>query len=199
MISDVQEQVPFASVIQVLGGGTPKTSNQEYWNGEIPFFTPKDVGNPYVLTTEKSITPLGLDNCNSHLYPVNTVFLTARGTVGKVSLAGVPMAMNQSCYALAGKDRLHQIIVYHYVLETVKALKHKASGAVFDAIITRDFDTENVPALSPEQIKNYIAVAEPIYNEILNRAVENQRLSTLRDTLLPKLMNGEIDVSAVKI
>ena len=199
LIEDIQERVPFTSVIQVLGGGTPKTGKQEYWNGEIPFFTPKDVGTPYVLTTEKSITPLGLDNCNSRLYPVNTVFLTARGTVGKVSLAGVPMSMNQSCYALAGKDGLHQIIVYHYVLETVKALKHKASGAVFDAIITRDFDTESVPALSSEQIDSFIAVAEPIYSDILNRTIENQRLAALRDTLLPKLMSGEIDVSAVKI
>lgn len=199
LIADIQERVPFTSVIQVLGGGTPKTGKQEYWNGEIPFFTPKDVGAPYVLTTEKSITPLGLDNCNSRLYPVNTVFLTARGTVGKVSLAGVPMSMNQSCYALAGKDGLHQIIVYHYVLETVKALKHKASGAVFDAIITRDFDTESVPALSSEQIDSFIAVAEPIYSDILNRTIENQRLAALRDTFLPKLMNGEIDVSAVKI
>ena len=199
LIADIQERVPFTSVIQVLGGGTPKTGKQEYWNGEIPFFTPKDVGTPYVLTTEKSITPLGLDNCNSRLYPVNTVFLTARGTVGKVSLAGVPMSMNQSCYALAGKDGLHQIIVYHYVLETVKALKHKASGAVFDAIITRDFDTESVPALSSEQIESFIAVAEPIYSDILNRTIENQRLAALRDTLLPKLMNGEIDVSEVKI
>ena len=199
LIADVQERVPFTSVIQVLGGGTPKTGKQEYWNGEIPFFTPKDVGTPYVLTTEKNITPLGLVNCNSRLYPVNTVFLTARGTVGKVSLAGVPMSMNQSCYALAGKDGLHQIIVYHYVLETVKALKHKASGAVFDAIITRDFDTESVPALSSEQIDSFIAVAEPIYSDILNRTIENQRLAALRDTLLPKLMNGEIDVSEVKI
>ena len=199
LIADIQERVPFTSVIQVLGGGTPKTSKQEYWNGEIPFFTPKDVGTPYVLTTEKNITPLGLDNCNSRLYPVNIVFLTARGTVGKVSLAGVPMSMNQSCYALAGKDGLHQIIVYHYVLETVKALKHKASGAVFDAIITRDFDTESVPALSSEQIDSFIAVAEPIYSDILNRTIENQRLAALRDTLLPKLMNGEIDVSEVKV
>ena len=199
LIADIQERVPFTSVIQVLGGGTPKTGKQEYWNGEIPFFTPKDVGAPYVLTTEKSITPLGLDNCNSRLYPVNTVFLTARGTVGKVSLAGVPMSMNQSCYALAGKDGLHQIIVYHYVLETVKALKHKASGAVFDAIITRDFDTESVPALSSEQIDSFIAVAEPIYSDILNRTIENQHLAALRDTLMPKLISGEIDVSAIKI
>ena len=199
MIKDVQEQVPFTSIIQVLGGGTPKTGKQEYWNGVIPFFTPKDVGSPYVLTTEKSITHLGLNNCNSRLYPVNTVFLTARGTVGKVSLAGVPMAMNQSCYALAGKNGLHQIVVYQYVLETVKALKHKASGAVFDAIITRDFDTETIPELSSEQIDSYVAVAGPKYSEIRNRTLENQRLASIRDTLLPKLMNGEIDVSQVQI
>lgn len=199
LTDDTQSRVPFTSVIQVLGGGTPKTENQDYWNGEIPFFTPKDVSYPYALSTEKTVTQAGLDNCNSRLYPVNTVFLTARGTVGKVSLAGVPMSMNQSCYALVGKNGLNQIIVYHYVLDTVKSLKHKANGAVFDAIITRDFDTEKIPALSVEQATAFLAIAEPIYNSILNRTFENQRLSALRDTLLPKLMNGEIDVSEVKI
>lgn len=199
LIANVQKQVPFTSVIQVLGGGTPKTSKQEYWNGEIPFFTPKDVGTPYALTTEKNITPLGLDNCNSRLYPIDTVFLTARGTVGKVSLAGVPMAMNQSCYALLGKNELHSIVVYHYVLETVNALKHKASGAVFDAIITRDFDAEYIPELSSEQINNFVFLAEPMYADILNRTIENQHLAVLRDTLLPKLMSGEIDVSTLDL
>ena len=66
----------------------------------IPFFTPRDVGTPYTFQTEKYITESGLDHCNSRLYPKNTSFVTARGTVGKVSLAGIPMAMNQSCYAL---------------------------------------------------------------------------------------------------
>ena len=199
LIANIQKHVPFTSVIQVLGGGTPKTSKQEYWNGEIPFFTPKDVGTPYALTTEKYLTPLGLDNCNSRLYPIDTVFLTARGTVGKVSLAGVPMAMNQSCYALLGKNGLHPIIVYHYALETVNALKHKASGAVFDAIITRDFDAEYVPELSSEQINNYVSLAEPMYADILNRTIENQHLAVLRDTLLPKLMGGEINVSTLDL
>ena len=109
------------------------------------------------------------------------------------------MAMNQSCYALAGKNGLHQIVVYQYVLETVKALKHKASGAVFDAIITRDFDTETIPELSSAQIDSYVAVAGPKYSEIRNRTLENQRLASIRDTLLPKLMNGDIDVSKVQI
>ena len=135
--------VPFTSIIQILGGGTPKTGNPLFWNGSVPFFTPKDVGTPYTLTTEKTITEDGLAHCNSRLYPVNTVFVTARGTVGKVGLPGVPMAMNQSCYALMGKN-IDQLLVYFYTLQTVQTLKHKASGAVFDAITTRDFETETI-------------------------------------------------------
>lgn len=190
--------VPFTDLIQVLGGGTPKTGEASYWNGEIPFFTPKDVGTPYTLTTEKTITQSGLEHCNSRLYPVNTVFVTARGTVGKVGLAGVPMAMNQSCYALAGKS-ISPLLTYHYTLMTVAHLKHKASGAVFDAIITRDFETETVKKLSDTLAEQFVAVASPIYECILNNTLENQRLADLRNALLPKLMSGELDASDIEL
>ncbi len=198
-ISDTKEKVLFTSIVKIFGGGTPETKNQDYWNGIIPFFTPKDSGNPYVIKTEKTITQSGLNNCNSQLYPINTVFLTARGTVGKISLAGIPMSMNQSCYALIGKNGLNQIIVYHYALEIVQSLKNKANGAVFDAITTRDFNMERVPILSAEQIDIFLILVTPIYNDILNRTMENKRLSALRDALLPKLINGEINVSEIKI
>lgn len=191
-------EVDFTDLIQILGGGTPKTGESTYWNGSIPFFTPKDVGSPYTLTTEKTITEDGLSHCNSRLYPVNTVFVTARGTVGKVGLAGVPMAMNQSCYALVGKN-IHQLLVYFYTLKAVDRLKHKASGAVFDAIITRDFETEKVFKLSENNTDAFIKIAEPMYQSILNNSVENQRLVALRDSLLPKLMSGMIDVSSISI
>lgn len=191
-------EVRFTDLIQVLGGGTPKTSEISYWNGKIPFFTPKDVGNPYTLNTEKSITETGLDHCNSRSFPVNTVFVTARGTVGKVALAGVPMAMNQSCYALVGKG-IHPILVYFYTLKAVEHLKHKASGAVFDAIITKDFETENLKTLSDSAAEDFIVKTEPIYQLILNNTIENQRLGKLRDTLLPRLMSGNLDVSAIKL
>lgn len=184
--------------MKVLGGGTPKTGESSFWNGEIPFFTPKDVGTPYTLSTEKSITPDGLDHCNSRRYPVNTVFVTARGTVGKVSLAGLPMAMNQSCYALVGND-IDQLLVYFYTLETVRALKHKATGAVFDAIITKDFETETISRLSDKDAKTFMSIVQPIYARILNNSLENQRLAMLRDTLLPKLMSGELDVSDIDL
>lgn len=191
-------EVRYTDLIQILGGGTPKTGETAYWNGNIAFFTPKDVGTPYTFITEKTITEEGLSHCNSRLYPVNTVFVTARGTVGKVGLSGIPMAMNQSCYALVGKET-HQLLVYFYTLKAVDRLKHKASGAVFDAITTRDFDSEQIMKLSDDDAKAFLCVAEPMFQEMLNNSIENLRLSTLRDFLLPKLMSGEIDVSSVQL
>ena len=191
-------EVRFTDLIQILGGGTPKTGENTYWNGNIAFFTPKDVGTPYTLITEKTITEEGLSHCNSRLYPVNTVFVTARGTVGKVGMSGVPMAMNQSCYALVGKET-HQLLVYFYTLKAVDRLKHKASGAVFDAITTRDFESEQIMKLSDDDAKSFLCIAEPMFQKVLNNSIENQRLSTLRDSLLPKLMSGEIDVSSVHL
>lgn len=191
-------EVRFTDLIQILGGGTPKTGENTYWNGNIAFFTPKDIGTPYTLITEKTITEEGLSHCNSRLYPVNTVFVTARGTVGKVGMSGVPMAMNQSCYALVGKET-HQLLVYFYTLKAVDRLKHKASGAVFDAITTRDFESEQIMKLSDDDAKAFLCIAEPMFQKVLNNCIENLRLSTLRDSLLPKLMSGEVDVSAVQL
>ena len=190
-------EVRYTDLIQILGGGTPKTGETAYWNGNIAFFTPKDVGTPYTFITEKTITEEGLSHRNSRLYPVNTVFVTARGTVGKVGLSGVPMAMNQSCYALVGKET-HQLLVYFYTLKVVDKLKHKASGAVFDAITTRDFESEQIMKLSDDDARAFLCVAEPMFQDILNNSIENLRLSTLRDFLLPKLMSGEIDVSNIQ-
>ena len=191
-------EVPFTSIIQILGGGTPKTKVDSYWNGDIPFFTPKDVGNPYTLSTEKTITSTGLENCNSRLYPINTTFVTARGTVGKVSLAGIPMAMNQSCYALAGNN-IHPLMTYFYTLKTVQSLRHKASGAVFDAIVTNDFKTETINKLSVDVELKALSLISPMMDNILQNSMENIQLATLRDTLLSRLISGEIDVSNIEV
>ena len=188
------KSVKFTDLIYILGGGTPKTNNEDYWNGKIPFFTPKDVGNPYCLLTEKKITESGLDNCNSRLYPVNTIFVTARGTVGKVCLAGLPMAMNQSCYALKSKED-NQLLAYFYTLEAINSLKHKANGATFDAIVTRDFETETINILSEQDTKEFTQIVKPIFEKILTNQKENINLSNLRDTLLPKLMNGDLETN----
>jgi len=194
---DFEPSKPFTEVVRVLGGGTPKTTTAEYWDGPIPFFTTKDMLGLYVLTTEKTLTEAGLNNCNSRFYPANTVFVTARGTVGKLTIAGVPMAMGQSCYALVGNSGYGQHFVYHLALEIVEHLKHKASGAVFDAIVTRDFESEIVPAPPLEAVNEFEDKVKPVYEAILNNVNESARLATLRDTLLPRLMSGELSSTEI--
>lgn len=106
--------------------------------------------------------------------------------------------MNQSCYALAS-ETVDPLLVYFYVLKAIASLKHKASGAVFDAIVTRDFDGETINVLSDDDAKSVLAIIKPMIAVIHNNSEENIRLATLRDSLLPRLMSGELDVSGIDL
>lgn len=182
-------------VIHVLSGGTPKTTNPDYWDGEIPFYTPKDATDGiWVMDCERTVTELGLKNCNSKLYPKETVFISARGTVGKLNMAQRPMAMSQSCYALVGRENLPQTFVYAAMQVAVEALRQQAVGAVFDAIIVDTF--KRISLLVPESriVRIFDETVRPIFEQVENLTMQNQKLRTARDLLLPKLMNGEIAV-----
>ena len=185
----------YTELVDIKGGGTPKTNIEEYWNGDIPFFSPKDVdSNCFVLDTEKHITAMGLDNCNSNLFPSKTVFITARGTVGKIVMAGTEMAMNQTNYALLGKHNVSQYYVYLITLQLVTRLLKKANGAVFNAITTRDFTNERIVIPFNSIIKSFSSIVEPLYENILLNEFQIKRLSQLRDTLLPRLMSGKLQI-----
>ena len=135
-----------------------------------------------------------MSNCNSKLYAKDTVFITARGTVGKVVMAGCSMAMNQTNYALIGKNELSQYFVYLLTIALVDRLLKKANGAVFNAITTRDFEGEQIVHPTNFVLGKFIDIISPLYQQVLSIAKENETLATLRDTLLPKLMNGEIKI-----
>jgi type I restriction enzyme, S subunit len=180
-------------VMDVLSGGTPKTSIPDYWDGDIPFFTPKDATDfAYVSSTEKTLTEDGLRSCNSKLYPKDTVFITARGTVGKINLAQTPMAMNQSCYALVAKPPLNQHYLYFALVDGVEQFRSRAVGAVFDAIIRDTF--KMIPFLVPDEkiAVEFTEHSRPILRQIDVLSTEIRKLTQARDLLLPRLMNGEM-------
>lgn len=195
LIPDEWRMGLFSQTVDIMPGGTPKTDIEEYWyNGDIPFFSPKDAGTDvYCTTTEKAITNKGLNACSSRLYPKNTIFITARGTVGKVVMTACDMAMNQSNYAIKPKDSNNNYYTFLVTRSITEKLKHKSNGAVFSAIVTRDFD-ENIIIPSKDIEEKFNNLVAPLFSKIWNLLQENQRLATLRDTLLPKLMSGEIEV-----
>lgn len=200
LVPEGWEVVSFTNIADILSGGTPKTKIPEYWNGDISFFTPKDAPSSfYVTETDKNITELGLKKCNSKLYPKNTVFITARGTVGKAVLTAVDMAMNQSCFALKGRDDINQYFIFLTVNTYAAHLKQTASGATFDAIIIDNFRRLMVLKPSLNLIENFSTLIKPFFVKILNLLNKNANLRQTRDLLLPKLISGEIDVENLDI
>ena len=187
----------FTDIVKVSGGGTPRTNNPSFWNGSIPFFTPKDASDiVFTYKTEKHITNLGVSNCNSPIYPAHTVFITARGTIGKIKMAGKPMAMNQSCYALLTKKEKLEPYIYLLSLRLVNIMQKKANGAVFEAITTKDFE-ENIVIPPNEILTSFIQLVNPLFFQIHHNGLENQNLIILKEALLPRLMSGELNVNTI--
>ena len=166
-----------SEVIDLIGGGTPKTSKTEYWNGDIPWLSVKDFNNGfrYVYETEKSITQLGLENSSTKLLQKGDVIISARGTVGEIATIPFPMAFNQSCYGLRAKSGIvTSDYLYYLIKHYVSVLKKNTHGSVFDTITRSTFDNIVVEIPSIE-IQEKIASILSDYDEKieLNNAINN--------------------------
>lgn len=184
------------SVASLLGGGTPTKTKPDYWNGKIPFFTPSDSDkNIFAVATEDYITDEGLKKSSTRLFGEHTVFVTARGSVGRLAINAVPMAMNQSCYALKVREGISYTFLFFLTKELINHLEVKASGSVFNSIVSNDIEFTNL-ALPKERslIEKFAVIAEPAFEKIEAGTKENKQLSALRDWLLPMLMNGQVMV-----
>ena len=186
---------PFSSKVDIMSGGTPKTSIPDYYNGKIPFYTPKDSdGAFFAYKTQMNITEGGLKNCNSRLYPPKTVIITARGTVGKTTILAVPMAMNQSCYALKMKENDAPYYLFFALNNEIKALQTMANGGVFNTIIGKTFDSINIQIPKDPLIYGFEETVRPFMEQIKNKLQANSKLVEARNRLLLKIMNGEVEV-----
>lgn len=184
------------AVADLLGGGTPTKKKPEFWGGDIPFFTPTDAdGTIFKFSTADYITADGLKGSSTKRFGKHTVFITARGSVGRLVLAGVDMAMNQSCYALRAKPGISHVFLYFLAEELIHHLQIKSSGSVFDSIVSNDIELTSLTIPKSEVIEKFAVVAEPVFDKIANNTKENQQLSQLRDWLLPLLMNGQVTVA----
>ena len=146
-----------SDVIDLIGGGTPKTSVADYWGGDIPWLSVKDFNDDgrYVYSTEKTITEAGLANSATKLLDVDDIIISARGTVGELAMIPFPMAFNQSCYGIRGKkEKVIQTYLYYLLKDSIRLLKGQTHGSVFDTI-TRDTFANievNLPSLEEQQM-----------------------------------------------
>ncbi len=184
----------FRDTINIIGGGTPKTSNPDFWGGEIPWFSVVDAPNAtdvFVVDTDKHITEAGLNGSSTKLLPTSTTIISARGTVGRLALTGRPMAMNQSCYGLLGKAG-DAYFTYFSTTRLVEQLKQRAHGSVFDTITQDTFAGVTVSYPSRKVIAAFEASVEPLMSRLRENLLQSGTLATLRDTLLPRLISGQL-------
>ena len=145
----------YTDLATIIGGGTPKTSVSDYWNGEIPWLSVKDFlpVTKYVYDTEKHISELGLLNSSTKLLEKNDIVISARGTIGAMAMIPYPMCFNQSCFGLRGNNVVDKNFLYYLTRTKVNELRKSAHGSVFDTITRETFDNLRclVPPLQTQQ------------------------------------------------
>ena len=187
------EVYPLSEKIQLLSGGTPKTSEPTYWDGDIPWYSVRDAPSEtdvWVIHTDKHVTKLGIANSAAQIFPEKTTIISARGTVGKLALTAVPMAMNQSCYGVRGITGYGDYFTYYSLREATAQLQQRTHGTVFDTITTETFKTLDCIFPTPQITAAFDKLVEPLLGQITANLHQSRTLATLRDTQLPKLLSG---------
>lgn len=149
------KECKLTEIMDLIGGGTPKTSNPDYWDGDIPWISVKDFNGErrYVGDNEKKITKLGLENSSTKILSKGDIIISARGTLGELAIIPSDMAFNQSCYGLRAKDFVDSCFLYYLLKQSVNILKHNTHGSVFDTITRETFENISVklPPLPTQQ------------------------------------------------
>ena len=188
----------FEETIELIGGGTPKTSNPDYWNGDIPWFSIVDAprnGDVFVIDTKKKITKRGIEDSSTRLLPRGTTIISARGTIGKCALVGVAMAMNQSCYGIRGKDNRGNYFVFFAVRNLVSELQRSTHGSVFDTITRETFIRVKSIIVPFELTQKFDGKISSFMERIIANLQESENLTAIRDFLLLKLISGELMIN----
>jgi type I restriction enzyme S subunit len=149
-----------SELIHLVGGGTPKTTVPEYWNGEIPWLSVADIGKGIkkVYHTEKSITEKGLNESSTKILKEGQIIISARGTVGELAVLGRDMAFNQSCYGIYANDKTENNFLYYLLKYSIGKIKKNTHGAVFDTITKQTFD--NIEVAIPESTATQRQIAQ---------------------------------------
>ena len=188
--------------VTVCGGSTPSTKEPEFWEGgQHCWATPKDLSAlkfPVLLDTDRKITDAGLAKISSGLLPVGTVLLSSRAPIGYLAIAGVPTAINQGFIAMKCDGVLPNVFVLAWCRESMDAIINNANGSTFQEISKSNF--RPIPVVIPSEpvLDSFRKAADSLYRQMAENERESRSLTQLRDTLLPKLLSGELRVPDVE-
>ncbi|SBT08996.1 hypothetical protein ACCAA_660050 [Candidatus Accumulibacter aalborgensis] len=187
---------PFGDVVDSVGGGTPDTKEPSYWQpGVYCWTTPKDLSGiqvPVLLTTERKVSAKGLAKVSSGLLPAGTLLMSSRAPIGYLAITDIPLAINQGYIAMRPNSELPPLYMLFWCKENMEVIKRRANGSTFMEISKKSF--RPIPALVPSTpvIAAFIGIAGALFERLVENEKQAQTLSTLRDTLLPRLISGQL-------
>ncbi|KUK79867.1 MAG: Restriction modification system DNA specificity domain, partial [Mesotoga prima] len=189
---------PIGQAVKCVGGTTPSTKNPAFWDGgKNPFVTPKDMSSltsPVILDTSRHITDAGVDKINSGRLPIGSVILSSRAPIGYLAITEVPVSVNQGVIAMICNKDLPNYYVLHWTETNMDTIKRNAGGTTFAEISKRNF--RPIPVVVPQKLvlEAFVQQVEPLHKQVVLNLQESNTLASLRDTLLPKLISGELRV-----
>lgn len=192
---------PIGELVDTLGGATPDTKNEAFWTPATHHWTsPKDLSGlatPVLLDTERRISAAGLAKISSGLLPVGTLLMSSRAPIGYLALAQVPVAINQGYIAMPPGGLLPPLYLLFWCRQNMDNIKGRANGSTFMEISKKAF--RPIPAVEPPQavVQAFVDVADALFLRLVENEKQAQTLATLRDTLLPRLISGQIRLPEV--
>ena len=190
---------PVGKVVDCVGGGTPSTAEPKYWEGGTHHWTtPKDFSSlqsPILLDTDRKLTAAGIARISSGLLPTGTLLLSSRAPVGYLAIAAMPVAINQGFIALKCNERASSFFMLNWCQTNMAEIKGRATGTTFAEISKQNF--RPIPVVLPPNalMAAFTTKVAPLYSQIAANLHQSRTLATLRDTLLPKLLSGELQTS----
>lgn len=184
---------------QIVGGSTPSRNEQENFSEKaIPWITPNDLsnnqGNKFISRGASDVTEKGVKSASLKLYPSGTVLLSSRAPIGYMAIAQNELTTNQGFKSFIPNKGYSTEFVYYSVKNSLKAIEQYSSGSTFKEISGSVLKTVKTILPNSVMINRYTAKAKAIFDQQNTLELENQQLSSLRDWLLPMLMNGQVTV-----
>ena len=189
--------VSVGEAVECVGGATPSTAEPEYWEGGTHHWTtPKDfssLASPFLLNTERKLTNAGISKISSGLLPAGTLLLSSRAPIGYIAIASIPVAINQGFIALKCNESASNFFMLNWCKASMPEIEGRATGTTFPEISKLNFRPIRI-CLPPKGLMSaYTDKVSPIYGKVVENLRQSRNLSAIRDTLLPRLLNREVE------